>query len=77
MRRLLLLPLLAAALVPFAPSASAGCEPPEEGQPQECHAVDCVAWEPQAPTVDEAVSYVTAGQPDRLVTWLLPPACPS
>ncbi|HEX8002245.1 MAG TPA: hypothetical protein VF519_06085 [Mycobacteriales bacterium] len=75
MRRLLL-PLLVLSVVPFAGSASAGCDYDPEGNP-ECHAVDCVAWDPRPPTVEEAAGYVTSGEPARAVTWLLPPACPA
>jgi hypothetical protein len=66
MRRLL--PLLALPmLLSVAPAAHAGCDP-ETG---ECYPTDCVAWQPQPPTVQEI-----KGNP-KDISWLAPPnPCP-
>ncbi|HEV2889490.1 MAG TPA: hypothetical protein VGX28_03870 [Frankiaceae bacterium] len=75
MRRLLL-PLLVLSVVPFAGSASAGCDYDPEGNP-ECHAVDCLAWDPTPPPPAELVARATSGDPASVATWVLPPVCPS
>lgn len=75
MRRLLL-PLLVLAAVPFAVPASAGCEYDPEGNPQ-CHAVDCLPYDPTPPSPEELVERATSGDPTRVVTWALPPVCPT
>lgn len=75
MRRLLL-PLLVLSVVPFAGSASAGCDYDPEGNP-ECHAVDCVAWDPRPPAPGDLADRLTSGDPASAVTWALPPTCPS
>ena len=70
MRRLLPL-LLAVSLAPFAAPASAGCEYDPEGNPQ-CHAVDCLPYDPQPPTAEQLLA-----DPAGTLARLLPPVCPT
>lgn len=75
MRRLLL-PLLVLSLLPLAGSASAGCyRDPATGE-EECHAVDCLGWDPD-PTQPPATDELLADPVHAVSVWLLPPACPS
>ena len=70
MRRLLVPFLIAPFLLAAAP-ATAGCDP-ETG---ECHAVDCLPWQPEQQARD-AVAGLAAGDPNAALL-LLPPACPA
>ena len=70
MRRVLVLFLHPAFLLAAAP-ATAGCDR-ETG---ECHAVDCLPWQPEQQARD-AADGVLAGDPAAALL-LLPPACPA